>query len=138
MCNSDSSSLRDYVRVISTPIINCFITQIVPDSLQLRFRSVKFCGFGFSFWNFSNMAPHTWQSAFLRYEPQSRSARLWLGVKPVDATNYRVRFAPDARRHLQKSQNGIDADQDHAIPRRANVICVRLHTRKLTRRPRTV
>jgi len=27
-----------------------------------------------------------------------------------------VRSAPDARRPLQKSQNGVDADQDDAIP----------------------
>jgi len=30
--------------------------------------------------------------------------------------NYQVRSAPDARRPLQKSQNGVDTDQDHAAP----------------------
>ena len=48
-----------------------------------------------------------------------------------------MRSAPDARRPLQKSQNGVDADKTMQS-RRGNVICVRLHTRKLTRRPRTV
>jgi len=66
-------------------------------------------------------------------EPQSQFCK-WLGLKPVESDNYQVRSAPDACRPLQKSQNGVDADQDHAA-RRANV---RLHTRKLTRRPRTV
>jgi len=53
-----------------------------------------------------------------KYEPQSRSAWLWLGVKPADSDNYmyQVRSAPDARRPLQKSQNGVDADQVYAIP----------------------
>jgi len=35
---------------------NCFIRQIIPDSLQCRFRSVTFCSYGFSSWNISNMA----------------------------------------------------------------------------------
>ena len=39
--------------------VNCFIRQIIPDSLQRRFRSVTFCGFGFSSWNVSKMAPPT-------------------------------------------------------------------------------
>jgi len=34
--------------------------QIVPDSVQRRFRSVTFCDFGFSSWSFSNMAAHMW------------------------------------------------------------------------------
>jgi len=38
------------------------------------------------------------------------------GLKPADSDNCQVRSTPDARRPLQKSQNGIDADQDHAIP----------------------
>jgi len=67
----------------------------------------------------------------------SNAARLWLGVKPVDSDNYQVRSAPDAGRPFQKSQNGVDADQNMQ-KRRANVIRVGLHTCKLTRRPRTV
>ena len=35
-------------------------------------------------------------------------------VKPGDSDNYQVRSAPDAGRPLQKSQNGVDADQNHA------------------------
>ena len=40
--------------------------------------------------------------------------RLWLGVKPGDSDNYQVRSVPDAGRPLQKSQNGVAADQNHA------------------------
>ena len=52
---------------------------------------------------------------FLNYKTRA-SARLWLGVKPVDSDKLPSAFCPDAHRPLQKSQNGVDADQDHAIP----------------------
>jgi len=36
------------------------------------------------------------------------------GVADKCLYNYQVRSAPDAGRPLQKSQNGVDADQNHA------------------------
>jgi len=47
---------------------------------------------------------------------RATSARLWLGVRLVERTNYQVGSAPDARRPFQKSQNGVDAYQDHTAP----------------------
>ena len=46
----------------------------------------------------------------------ARATIAWLGVKPVDSDKLPSAFCPDAHRPLQKSQNGVDADQDDAIP----------------------
>jgi len=49
---------REWFAKVQNRFANCFIRLIVPDSPQRHFRSIMFCGFGFSSRSFSNMAPH--------------------------------------------------------------------------------
>ena len=71
------------------------------------------------------------------YSSGSGSARLWLGVKPVDSNKLPSALCP-THVDLFRSPRTVLTLIKTMQSRRANVICVRLHTRKLTRRPRTV